>query len=877
MNTLTNFSDPALHTITPNNRLQRFLTDRVVKHAMKEVGRYAMEAPNITSLSVFIINCWETLQLNDDQFASQRRLLNEEQLFMHWVQAIRSNPVLETILSPTELAHDALSAWRKLKLWSVKTPSPESAEQRAFVLWETEFLKLKGTDVSQEEALEYIINQINKGNIELASEFCLFSFDDIPPLHQQLFDSIATRTRLFHDAFSTDKPKQAFTLRNFDKAAQLSSAANYAYQCINENPQARVAIVAPNLSQDRLAIINALNAAFEPQTVLPGIPDYTPPYNVSIGVNLAKQPIIATALQLLLMAHSESHYKELINLVTSPFIGESIEERNKRIEFDLSVRELGGASLTLIDLVTMHHCPRSLAQRFGEFYHIMHNAPQTCSLVNWIGIFENALTAIGWPGERNLTSNEYQAMNQFINALQNLSGSFSDKGDLELDSALFYIMTHIRHCTFSPETEDSPVQVLGLLEAAGLPFDHMVILDMNESVVPATPSPTCFLDVEFQVCHKMPHADASRELDFFESVMSRFSQCTQELIFSYVCVDQEREMHPSVFVKGDALATARYQQPDIDYVTSLTRQIPVKIVADHIGPVILENESPRTGVRLFQNQAICPFKATMENRLKVTEFPKPIEGLSAPKRGEILHDAMAIFWKETIDQATLLSYSPEGLAAEVSKAIAEAFLNAQTMEGIDDTLLDIEKRHMHRVMMSWMDHEKRRAPFIVVINELENTKEINIEGIPVKIRRDRKDLVIDANGRFTIGLYIDYKSGSQDLKGILAQQLRDPQLPLGVIADDKPLSIKGFAYGNMKPNQQSLIGLSDDVTISDGLKSISANKANLPIVWNEAVHYWMDSLKQTARHFLAGVADIKPSPDNCRLCTHSLACRMNNP
>ena len=86
---------------------------------------------------------------------------------------------------------------------------------------------------------------------------------------------------------------------------------------------------------------------------------------------------------------------------------------------------------------------------------------------------------------------------------------------------------------FQPQSGDAPVQILGLLEAGGLRFEHLWVTGMAEDVWPAAPRPDPFLPLREQRQKGMPHADAATELVFARQVTRRLAGATPEIIFNH--------------------------------------------------------------------------------------------------------------------------------------------------------------------------------------------------------------------------------------------------------------------------------------------------------------------------------------------------------
>ncbi len=80
---------------------------------------------------------------------------------------------------------------------------------------------------------------------------------------------------------------------------------------------------------------------------------------------------------------------------------------------------------------------------------------------------------------------------------------------------------------------DAPIQVLGLLEAQGLPFDTIWVVGLHQGIWPAAPDPNPFILLPLQKKHNMPHSSPSRELMIAKKIMAEWQRATDLLIFSY--------------------------------------------------------------------------------------------------------------------------------------------------------------------------------------------------------------------------------------------------------------------------------------------------------------------------------------------------------
>ena len=116
----------------------------------------------------------------------------------------------------------------------------------------------------------------------------------------------------------------------------------------------------------------------------------------------------------------------------------------------------------------------------------------------WAHWIHSQLIKLGWLGPRKPSSLEYQQITQWYQLLAKL-GRF----DLILDEISFsafikLLRSETQQAIFQPQIPDSAVQILGPLEAAGLPFTHLWLMGLTDDRWPASPKPNPLLPAAFQ-------------------------------------------------------------------------------------------------------------------------------------------------------------------------------------------------------------------------------------------------------------------------------------------------------------------------------------------------------------------------------------------
>ena len=107
------------------------------------------------------------------------------------------------------------------------------------------------------------------------------------------------------------------------------------------------------------------------------------------------------------------------------------------------------------------------------------------------------------------------------------------------------------------------------------------------------------------------------------------------------------------------------------------------------------------------------FAGFAELRLGARELPAPEPGLDRRQRGQVLHRALELFWRDTKDSATLQRRTQAEslqLASECSaRAIAE--LGASRPLGLQAWLLARERERTYQLLARLIEWERARAPF----------------------------------------------------------------------------------------------------------------------------------------------------------------------
>jgi exodeoxyribonuclease-5 len=251
-------------------------------------------------------------------------------------------------------------------------------------------------------------------------------------------------------------------------------------------------------------------------------------------------------------------------------------------------------------------CPQTVAA-VDAFIDAMAGMSRALHPGEWSGVFRRALKAAGWPGDRQLSSHEFQARRAFGEVLDGFGRLDGLLGKLSLNEAVRRLSQLCQQRIFQPETRGQPpIQVLGILESAGLEFDALWVMGMNDDLWPP-PRPNPLLPAELLRAAGAAHASAEVELDFAQREHARLSLAAPDVTFSYARADGNRILRPSPLIAGIPLAGDAPGE-----VVTLARQLgkeagtACELLEDAQAPPVAEGEMVSGGSWLLRAQAVCP-------------------------------------------------------------------------------------------------------------------------------------------------------------------------------------------------------------------------------------------------------------------------------
>jgi ATP-dependent helicase/nuclease subunit B len=878
--TLKPLVDEGFTLLTPNFRLARRIKS-VWDQDQTAQGRTVWEQAGVLPLESWLQQRWHTaVELG---LLKPRTLIDDGQALELWQMLVASHDAQSeqyTLLRPSAAARLAHEARENMLRWLVDARDPSvqqefklSLDCDTFNHWLALFNERLERDQLSTVAQAQL--QLKAVSAELGTcKIALLGFDDIAPLSEAcLALSASELVRIDNDA----EPGVCIAEGYADRRSELRAAARWARVEHEAAPAATLAIILPNMNTDRDVLEYLLHCEFDHR---PG-DGQALPVNFSSGVALAKVPLVRDALAVLAIAGNRVKIQAVVALLGSRFI--DFPDRHSGVVMKLitTLFNQGSEEISTGEV-------RSLANRiklgeqtgtvFGRYLMALstNQALRKKQLPSeWALRIADLLASWGWPGPAKLDSVEYQQLEAFQDVLAGLGAFDAINGQLSLGALLQLLQRVCERQVFQAKTPDAPIQVLGMLEGAGLAFDQVRICSMQGSSWPAPTRPNPLIPVSIQRRLQMPHATPEREWQFARALMDRYCRSASRITASYVrAVDGVPEV-PSALLDG--FVWAEPQQTDsgvAEYWLSHSPSVPLASIQDDMAPALEEAEAQSVsgGSGLVEDQSNCPFRAFARRRLRVQPLSEFSIALSPAERGSILHDALFVLYQQLPDSQAVQSVGPEEALALIGQAATAALesVSGYRRIALGEAYLALEAQRLQGLLQEWLQLEQQRGEY--AIRALEQDIVLDMAPLEVRLRVDRIDQLPDDSD-----VIIDYKSGRCSVNDWLGDRPAKPQLLLYALGDnsnqDKP-PVAGIAFAQLRPRDCKYVGAGVE-EFAPGIKTDMEKFSQEGETWQSLTQHWQELLQGLAAEFINGEAAVAPAtPAACNYCGMESLCRV---
>jgi probable DNA repair protein len=800
---------------------------------------------------------------------------NEQLLWEEVItQSLKKN-AFGDLFDVSGLASAAMEANRYQIAWKLHIPREQMAEEsRQFLHWQRAFQASCKT-LNVLESVRYFDWQLDclaQGKMGLPAHIAFAGFDQAAPQEQRLRDILSKHGVEVSNYVSTNiEPASARHVSLDNQEAECRAAVAWAKQQLDKNPQIKLAIVSPQLSEIRNQFAALLDDTFYPASARPSSADCAKNYNFSLGTPLIQQPIIHAALNLLrLFSAYQLQQTDISAVLLSPFWSKNQQEADARAILDAKMRDKLPLNLSL--------------NRFVDFAQKQHesglNIPQLLTHLNagmalssnrampsqWAQNLDALLAAVNWPGERNINSLEFQAINAWQKALQALAKLDVLGKNLSPSEAVQRLQQICAEQVFQAETtHESGIQIVGIMEALSAPVDAIWVMQMNDHIWPPPARPNPLLPANIQRAAKLPGADNHIQAAFAGTIHQRLLHSASSIIFSSSKTENESQLRASPLVKNIAALANTSLAATLAEQLSQLGNADLTQLEDHIAPAIQAGDHVAGGTGLLKAQAICPAWAFYQYRLGAKALKTPSNGLDNMDRGSLVHAVLERFWRPSKFKdneqfrhfADLRDMSVDDFTKAINIAIKHTLQDFAEHNNISSkTVLELEHERLYKLIGAWLQHEKERNVAFNIV-DCEAEKKVHICGIEITLKIDRIQQLENGEQEF-----IDYKTGQEPkMSSWDEDRITEPQLPIYAAfgADDK--KIASVQFGWVKIAEHAFIGVSTDNFEAEADKRKPKFLQQFTD-WQSLLNHWKTSIEAIAQEIKMGEATVKFNNEN---------------
>ncbi len=834
--------------ITANNRLARRIRLGYAQ-SRHRAGQRAWEAPDVLPWHAFVTRARGLASIE----GRSRPLLTAAQEQWIW-SALVAEQGSEFLCQDRDFGTLAAEAWQLLADYRLPLPSAvgdrESEILVALAQGFMDRLEGLGREDAAREAVR-VAAAIREGHVRPGARLLWAGFERLTPA-QEAVNAACEAAGVPCKILPLPNIEGQVEARTFPLfTEELTTALLWARERVTANPVGRYVLVLPDLAAHRAQLLRLAREIFAVGGQGAGVP-----YEISLGAPLAEAPVAVMALRVWGLAGGPLKATDAASLIQSPFLAGAQSERASRA---LGAYGLLGEGpeihITSVVRALRRSGCTSAEAAFARLAGLARKWPRRASASAWAGLFMGALQAVGWPGAAQ--EGDYQAVAAINEVLESVATLEAVAGKLSYAQALTTIEGALRDRVFQEGGGDAPVQIMGPLEALGLTFDGLWMLNLHDRVWPPVRPPHPLLPLAFQRAHRLPHAFVEDDVRYAARLIGDLTRAAPETILSSALHDGTETLRPS----GVLLDRNPGEVPGVAF-TSRARRVfearaPLEASPSRAAPLEVPTAGPY-GAGMLAAQAACPFRAMAQYRLRADPLEEPGHGLAPSTRGAVTHKVMEMWFAEFPEprawQALLTDERKRRIADTVAAAQAAA---RDEYAAFPAAFMALEARRMERVLGDFLKREEMRPPFAVVAREKEVT--LTCGPLAVRGRIDRADLVGDRL------LLIDYKTGKMPNVDWQGERPEHPQLLFYAAAQGA--DVAGIAYAGLSVRNGGY-----KAWVRDG---DLIPEAHVVSDWEAATQAWPPLLARLASAFAEGAAAVDPLEGACDYCGREGFCRVS--
>ena len=812
-------------------------------------GRSAWTGPSVLSYRLWTGSLWSQIRPEDE-----RQLLSPGQVRGLWRKVIEDSPASDRLIGTRNVVAWAMEAAQRLRDWGIDVNAlrarPDEGDFASFLHWvriyERRLAEAGWLDPGEVEvALRHGTDMPHpcRGAVTVWTDF------EPTPGQQQLRERLR---RSGHNLQCWQPTAPDGTCRRIgfaDRADELRAAGTWAAAQLVSDPDARVAVVIPDLDSRREEVHRTLAARLSPERAYLGRA-CAPGFADLAGEPRASDPLIGSALTALELFSRQGYFGTLSRWLRSPFFAtapglaaRSLLEVQLRVTVDarLAFPEAlrSGALAERIRVLAP-----SLAATLGEAVQMLDIQPARATPTRWVNVWRRLLRLLDWQGE----ASDAQSLASWEAALHELTQLTPVLGEVTAAEGLGELEGILREPRRAGPLPLSGVFILTRPEDVGPGYDGVWVSGLTDTRWPPPSRPTPILPLALQRAHDMPLASPDGVLTGARRTTLRLLGRGSDVVFSWPSRLQEYPTRPSpLIVPYPEVTEQQLLRGEDPRVARRLASEARHTLEDPVPP--LPGHRVHGGAGTLDLQSVCPLRAFLQGRLGAQPLERIRRGLDARQRGIAAHRAMELLLKPLPTRDELERQAPDGLADRIA-ATAERALREilGRRRGPSDVVFELEARRLRAVVAGFITLDLQRTDFRV--SAVEQRIGVRVADLEFDCRVDRLDNLTDGAGPGALAI-IDYKTGTQNSpSGWLAARPRDLQLPLYTVAVGDVVSAAVIAV--LRSDGAQYRGIWSQKDAFPG-RAVALPEGR---TWSAQLRVWREQLEGLAREFAAGDARL---------------------
>lgn len=888
--------------ITATTRLSRELRNAYHK-TRRDKGLLTWETPDILPCQSWISRTWQNMRSACESKNGKTDfaiILNPSQSRQLWKQIINQD-ILSHKSSEQPLwnidatVKSAMDTWRICQEWDIDFSTFNQAclpDHRSFSRWAEQYqLRCRQHNWQDVHQLsEQIITLVNQGVKPDLRHLIWFGFGKLTPNQTRLCECLSASDITINispgPAEQNSDPEPEKTFCEFESERdQWLAAAQWARRKLTENPQYRIAIVAPDLVQSRTGLEHALTQTLFPSGIIEPEKKSGALFHIALGNRLAGIPVVRSAINLLsLFTENPVTYESIACMMIDPFIRQSKPEMAQRHRLEYQCRQyfpyettVSQAWKEITGKENKSATTPGLVRLFSHLNPLLGKSRQILPYSEWATLFLEWLDQFGWPGDETLGSADYQVVEAFRHELSALATLDMVAPRVPLAAAFSALVQRLNEQPFEPESSEADIEVMGILECTGIQFDAVWFGNLNEKDWPPRLRKSPFIPGTLQLAAGYFKSDIDLNREYARHLQQQLTSQCRQIVFSRPRFEENVELARSPLIPWQTCLPEPIPPETTLFNHYQLHKPKMEEFEDRTG-LPITTRVIRGGTSVIENQSACHFRSYAIHRLKATETDYRQPGLNALERGGLVHRILEAIWEQIKTSQRLREMDKAELERLVCPLIDDCSRSWFDQSGLGRGFFKAQSRWLKSLMLEWLEVEQGRGQDFEVV-ETEQPYTLELGGLELTFKLDRIDRLTDGKN-----VLIDYKTGN--VSGITAwtgERPQHPQLPLYALAriSSRDGDISAMVYGQLRHGGCTYKGVTvkGPFGSTDGTRIPELEKTRLDgklKSWPALHEHWLENLGNLAKSFSDGQAEVNPRDKTvCRNCNLTRLCRRH--